>query len=51
MVPLVVGFKNIPLLPNKLNEFQELEVTVDRKCRIKVVDIVVDNNSWSFTFE
>jgi len=51
IVSRAVGFDSIPLLPKKLNEFQELEVSVDRKCRIKVVDIVVDNNSWSFTFE
>jgi hypothetical protein len=45
------GFKTKELFPAKLNEYQELEIRVDKNCRVKVVDLVINKNEWSFSFE
>lgn len=48
---LTKNFQQKKLLPKKLAEYQDFEVRVDKNCRVKVVDIVVNKNKWSFTFE
>ncbi len=41
------GLNSKKLLPKKLNSYQDLEVNVNKDCRVKKIDISTNKGSWS----